>query len=62
MSTLVQIDRLGHAWSGVGADERFSDSQGPDASRMVWAFRPGSSLVEIPETAPEPSAIYESAW
>ena len=38
MSTLVQIDRLGHAWSGGGADERFSDSQGPDASRMVWAF------------------------
>jgi poly(hydroxyalkanoate) depolymerase family esterase len=38
MSTLVQVDRLGHAWSGGGANERFSDSQGPDASRMVWAF------------------------
>jgi poly(3-hydroxybutyrate) depolymerase len=38
ISSLVLIDRLGHAWSGGGANERFSDSQGPDASRMVWAF------------------------
>jgi len=38
MSSLVQVDRLGHAWSGGGANERFSDSRGPDASRMIWAF------------------------
>ena len=38
VATLVDIQRLGHAWSG-GTDRRaFSDSRGPDASRMVWAF------------------------
>ncbi|HEX7501090.1 MAG TPA: PHB depolymerase family esterase [Polyangia bacterium] len=38
MSTLVEVDHLGHAWSGGGANERFSDNRGPDASRMVWTF------------------------
>jgi len=36
--TLVQVGRLGHAWSGGAQDERFSDGKGPDASRMVWGF------------------------
>jgi poly(hydroxyalkanoate) depolymerase family esterase len=38
VATLVQVDRLGHAWSGGAKDERFSDGDGPDASRMAWGF------------------------
>jgi len=37
-ATLVQVGRLGHAWSGGAHDERFSDGNGPDASRMAWVF------------------------
>lgn len=36
--TLIDVDQLGHAWSGGAANQPFSDAQGPDASRMVWAF------------------------
>ena len=36
--TLVEVPRLGHAWSGGAAGQRYSDAKGPDASRMVWAF------------------------
>lgn len=35
---LVEIDRLGHAWSGGAAAQPYSDGQGPDASRLAWAF------------------------
>ena len=38
VATLVEIERLGHAWSGGAAGHAHSDSAGPDASRMVWAF------------------------
>ncbi|MES2425058.1 MAG: PHB depolymerase family esterase, partial [Pseudomonadota bacterium] len=38
VATLVQVDQLGHAWSGGAAAQPYSDGQGPDASRMVWAF------------------------
>ncbi|MBW8846347.1 MAG: PHB depolymerase family esterase [Burkholderiales bacterium] len=38
VATLVQVGRLGHAWSGGAARQRFSDANGPDASRMVWRF------------------------
>ncbi|KNZ31888.1 MAG: phospholipase [Methylibium sp. NZG] len=38
VATLVEVDGLGHAWSGGAASEPFSDSLGPDASRMAWAF------------------------
>ena len=38
VTTLANVSRLGHAWSGGAAKEPFSDAQGPDASRMVWAF------------------------
>ena len=37
-ATLVDVERLGHAWSGGAAKAPFSDARGPDASRMVWAF------------------------
>jgi poly(hydroxyalkanoate) depolymerase family esterase len=37
-TTLVDVEGLGHAWSGGAARAPFSDAQGPDASRLVWAF------------------------
>jgi poly(hydroxyalkanoate) depolymerase family esterase len=37
-ATLVAVDGLAHAWSGGAASQPFSDGQGPDASRMAWAF------------------------
>jgi poly(3-hydroxybutyrate) depolymerase len=38
VATLVEVGRLGHAWSGGAAGQLFSDAQGPDASRLAWAF------------------------
>lgn len=38
VATLCSVEGLGHAWSGGSATQAFSDSRGPDASRMVWAF------------------------
>lgn len=38
MVTFSEIGDLGHAWSGGAAKVPFSDPQGPDASRMIWAF------------------------
>jgi poly(hydroxyalkanoate) depolymerase family esterase len=38
VSTLCEIDGLGHAWSGGAASQAYGDPKGPDASRMVWAF------------------------
>jgi poly(hydroxyalkanoate) depolymerase family esterase len=38
VASLVEIERLGHAWSGGAAGEPFSDAAGPDVSRLVWAF------------------------
>lgn len=37
-ATLAMVQGLAHAWSGGAAGQPFSDPQGPDASRMVWAF------------------------
>ena len=38
VATLVAVEGLAHAWSGGAAGQPFSDGQGPDASRMAWAF------------------------
>ncbi len=38
VATLCEIEGLGHAWSGGAAGHAYSDPQGPDASRMIWAF------------------------
>ena len=35
---LVEVEGLGHAWSGGDARQLFSDPAGPDASGMVWRF------------------------
>jgi poly(hydroxyalkanoate) depolymerase family esterase len=38
VAALVEVDQLGHAWSGGAARHAYSDGAGPDASRMLWAF------------------------
>jgi len=38
VATLCEVKGLGHAWSGGAAGRAYSDPQGPDASRMIWAF------------------------
>lgn len=38
VATLVEIDSLGHAWSGGLGRLPYGDDKGADASRMVWAF------------------------
>ena len=38
VATLVAVKGLAHAWSGGASGKPFSDGQGPDASRMTWAF------------------------
>lgn len=35
---ICEVGELGHAWSGGDDAVNFSDSQGPDASRMMWEF------------------------
>jgi len=37
-ATLVEIEGLGHAWSGGAANASFSDPTGPDATAMIWRF------------------------
>lgn len=38
LATLVEIDGLGHAWSGGASGQAYSDPTGPDVSRLIWAF------------------------
>ncbi|KQW02300.1 PHB depolymerase family esterase [Rhizobacter sp. Root1221] len=38
VASLCEVGSLGHAWSGGAAKRPFSDANGPDASRLVWAF------------------------
>jgi len=38
VATLVEVEQLGHAWSGGAAGQPNSDARGPDASRMMWSF------------------------
>ncbi|MHB8949950.1 MAG: extracellular catalytic domain type 1 short-chain-length polyhydroxyalkanoate depolymerase [Rhodoferax sp.] len=38
VATLCAVQGLGHGWSGGAAGHPYSDPQGPDASRMIWAF------------------------
>lgn len=38
VARLVEIDALGHAWSGGVASQAYGDPRGPDASRLLWAF------------------------
>ncbi|MDO9072306.1 MAG: PHB depolymerase family esterase [Rubrivivax sp.] len=38
VAQLVEVGRLGHNWSGGAAGQPYGDAQGPDASRLAWAF------------------------
>lgn len=38
VATLVEVDTLGHAWSGGAPQSAHGDARGPDASRMIWTF------------------------
>lgn len=38
LATLVHVPSLAHAWSGGAASQAYGDPQGPDASRLIWAF------------------------
>jgi poly(hydroxyalkanoate) depolymerase family esterase len=38
VTTLCLVNGLGHAWSGGAPGLPYSDANGPDASRMAWAF------------------------
>jgi poly(hydroxyalkanoate) depolymerase family esterase len=38
VARLVEVDTLGHAWSGGAARKPYSEPRGPDASRMAWQF------------------------
>jgi len=50
-ATLVEIDGLGHAWSGGDAREPFGDDAGPDASVMMWCFARRASRAARAELA-----------
>jgi len=53
VATLADVQYLGHAWSGGAAKEPFGDAQGPDASRMVWAFAERQFRKRSPATSPK---------
>lgn len=38
VARLVEVNGLGHGWSGGAAQQPFTDSKGPDASGMFWTF------------------------
>ncbi|NLF53512.1 MAG: prolyl oligopeptidase family serine peptidase [Thauera phenolivorans] len=38
VASLHEVEGLGHAWSGGDGRQHFSDPEGPDASRLAWAF------------------------
>jgi poly(3-hydroxybutyrate) depolymerase len=38
MHELLEIDGLGHAWSGGAAGRSHTDPQGPSATEAIWTF------------------------
>ena len=38
MHELLQVDGLGHAWSGGARGGSYSDPRGPDATEAIWRF------------------------
>jgi poly(3-hydroxybutyrate) depolymerase len=35
---LIEVDRLGHAWSGGAAGGSYTDPRGPSATNAIWTF------------------------
>jgi poly(3-hydroxybutyrate) depolymerase len=38
MHELLQVDGLGHAWSGGAPGGSHTDPRGPDATEAIWRF------------------------
>jgi poly(3-hydroxybutyrate) depolymerase len=38
MHELLEVDGLGHAWSGGAAGGSYTDPRGPSATEAIWAF------------------------
>ena len=55
VATLVEVGPLGHAWSGGAAQLRFSNPNGPDASRMAWSF--ATKQFRLQESAPRLTTV-----
>lgn len=54
-ASLVEVARLGHAWSGGAARQPFSDPSGPDASRLLWSF----VAKQFKRCLPAPTAVVQ---
>jgi poly(hydroxyalkanoate) depolymerase family esterase len=60
----ILIEGLGHAWSGGDERHPFNDSQGPDASQLIWDFLrefrriPGQKSTGMRAWRFSPSAIW----
>jgi poly(3-hydroxybutyrate) depolymerase len=38
MHELIEVDGLGHAWSGGAPGGSYTDPRGPDATDAIWRF------------------------
>lgn len=47
------VDGMGHAWSGGSSLGNYTDSKGPDASKIIWGFLSGDPIDEGEPEGPE---------
>lgn len=52
MHEAIQVQDLGHAWSGGAPGGSYSDPRGPSASEAIWAFFSQAASAPTPTTAP----------